>query len=174
MKVLVAYATAAGSTVGVATRIAAVLRTYGHVVATYGVDEITEADGYDAYVVGSAVHDQAWLPSGAAFLARERRTLQGKPVWLFSVGLPDSLRGPLRRWAGLEEPTILAHLREDVRPVEHRLFSGVVRADMLGKIGSLVFRAVGGRFGDFRDWQEIEQWAADIADVLADIEATTR
>ena len=174
MKVLVAYATAAGSTVGVATRIAAVLRTHGHVVATYSVDEIAEADGYDAYVVGSAVHDQAWLPSGAAFLARERQTVRGKPVWLFSVGLPDSLRGPLRRWAGLEEPTILAHLREDVRPVEHRLFSGVVRAEMLGKIGSLVFRAVGGRFGDFRDWQEIEQWAADIADVLADIEAMTK
>jgi len=174
MKVLVAYATAAGSTVGVATRIAAVLRTHGHVVATYGVDEVTDVADYDAYVVGSAVHDQAWLPSGAAFLARERQTLRGKPVWLFSVGLPDSLRGPLRRWAGLEEPAILAHLREDVRPVEHRLFSGVVRAEMLGKLGSLVFRAVGGRFGDFRDWQEIEQWAADIADVLADIEAMTK
>lgn len=174
MKVLVAYATAAGSTVGVAARIAAVLRTHDHEVATYSVDEVADADGYDAYVIGSAVHGQAWLPSGAAFLARERRTLRGKPVWLFSVGLPDSLRGPLRRWAGLEEPAILGHLREDVTPVEHRLFSGVVRAEMLGKFGALVFRAVGGRFGDFRDWQEIEVWAGDIADVLADIEATTR
>ncbi|WP_112273825.1 flavodoxin domain-containing protein [Lentzea terrae] len=174
MKVLVAYATAAGSTVGVAQRIAEVLRAHGHVVATSSVDQVTDAENYDAYVVGSAVHDQAWLPSGAAFLSRERRKFVDKPVWLFSVGLPGSLHGPLRKWAGLEEPAILAHLREDVTPVEHRLFSGVVRAEMLGKFGALVFRAVGGRFGDFRDWQAIEQWAATIAGALADIEATAR
>lgn len=69
---------------------------------------------------------------------------------------------------------VLAELFDDVIPVEHRLFTGVVTAATFGKIGALLFRAMGGRFGDFRDWDAIEKWSGSIADALADIEAASR
>lgn len=79
------------------------------------------------------------------------------------------MRGPMRKWAGLEEEDILADLLDDVAPIEHRLCTGVVTAEAFGKFGAWVFQAMGGRFGDFRDWPAIESWATDIADALADI-----
>jgi menaquinone-dependent protoporphyrinogen oxidase len=68
----------------------------------------------------------------------------------------------------LEENDILAELLRDVTPVEHRLFTGVLTAAAFGSFGALLFRAMGGRFGDFRDWAEIERWSASIADALAE------
>ncbi|MDX8052197.1 flavodoxin domain-containing protein [Lentzea sp. BCCO 10_0798] len=168
MKVLVAFASVAGSTAGIAEWIAGALLARGHDVVLRSVEEITGVTGHDAFVIGSAVHDQAWLPVAADFLTENRRGLRGKPVWLFSVGSPGALRGPLRRWAALEEVDILAELVKDVNPVEHRLFTGVVTAATFGKFGALLFRAVGGRFGDFRDWNAIENWSASIAAALAE------
>ncbi|HEX7307666.1 flavodoxin domain-containing protein [Lentzea sp.] len=168
MRVLVAYASAAGSTAGVAERITGVLQARGHDVALRSVDDVEGAEHYDAFVLGSAVHNQAWLPSASDFLAKQRLVLHGKPVWLFSVGSPGALRGPFRRWAMLEENDILARLLDIVTPVEHRLFTGVVTNTTFGRLGALVFRALGGRFGDFRDWDAIEKWGASIADALAD------
>ena len=174
MRVLVAYATAAGSTAGVAEWVAGALLAHGHEVVVRSVDEAVDTQSYDAFVVGSAVHDQAWLPVGMAFLAKHRKALYGKPVWLFSVGLPGALRGPLRQWAEAKEADVLAVLLDHVDPIEHRLFAGFVTRGAFGWFGALVFRVVGGRFGDYRDWAAIEKWTASIADALAEIEATTR
>ena len=162
MKVLVAYATAAGSTVGVAQRIAEVLRAHGHVVSTSSVDQVTDAENYDAYVVGSAVHDQAWLPSGAAFLSRERRKFVDKPVWLFSVGpLGTEIQDEE------EQPKQLDELREKLRPRDHRLFFGVLDRDKLGFGERMMVKAVKAPEGDFRNWDEIRAWADGIATELA-------
>lgn len=171
MKVLVGFATAAGSTGDVARRIAGVLSEYGHEVEALDVDDVRDAGRYDAFVLGSAVHDQAWLPRASEFLSRHRRTLADKPVWLFSVGLPGAFRGPMRKWATLEENDILAELVGDVSPQGHRLFTGVVTPRGLGRVGAWVFRLLGGRFGDFRDWAAIEAWAKQIAEDLVDIES---
>jgi hypothetical protein len=57
------------------------------------------------------------------------------------------------------EIDILADLLRDVTPLDHRLFTGVITAAMFGRFGALLFRALGGRFGDFRDWDEIEKWS---------------
>jgi menaquinone-dependent protoporphyrinogen oxidase len=168
MRVLVVYASVAGSTAGVAEWIAGAVMARGHEVVLRAVEEVDGVEGYDAFVIGSAVHDQSWLPLAADFLAANRRVLRDKLVWLFSVGSPGALRGPFRRWAMLEEADILAELLKDVTPVEHRLFTGVVTPATFGKFGALLFRAMGGRFGDFRDWVEIEKWSTSIADALAE------
>ncbi|WP_439657815.1 flavodoxin domain-containing protein [Lentzea sp. HUAS TT2] len=60
MKVLVGYATAAGSTAGIADWIAGALRARGHDVVVRSFDEVRGVSAYDAFVLGSAVHDQAW------------------------------------------------------------------------------------------------------------------
>ncbi|MFE2756977.1 flavodoxin domain-containing protein [Actinosynnema sp. NPDC059335] len=167
MRVLVAYATAEGSTAGVAERIGAVLRNAGHQVAVRPVEGIDAIRDYDAVVLGSAVHDQQWLPAATAFLARERLALAGRPLWAFSVGMPDAFRGRPRQWVLTEADDLLDDLLLHVEPKDHRLFSGVTRPAQFAWWRRPVFRLAGGRYGDFRDWAAIDGWARSIVHALA-------
>lgn len=172
MRILVAHASAHGSTAEIARRIADVLRAEG---ASVDVGPMSQHDGpgdYDAVVLGSAVHDQAWLPVATAYVHRHQAVLRTRPVWLFSVGmsaaLPRLLRGPARR---AQNRRLAAALREVVRPRGHLLLSGVAQADQLPGWAGVLVRGIGGRFGDHRDWPRIEAWARDIAGELT---TTTR
>src|SRR5687768_10132172 len=84
--VLVAYASAHGSTRRLAERIAAGLRRHGTRVKLAAVDEVTELRQYSAIVLGSPVYNQSWLPGASEFVQRNRDALASRPVWLFSVG----------------------------------------------------------------------------------------
>ncbi|MBR7825073.1 flavodoxin domain-containing protein [Actinospica sp. MGRD01-02] len=163
MHVLIAYATAHGSTQGIAEHLGKVLAAHGADVEVRSAGDVDAIDGYDVFVIGSAVHDQRWLPTAVDLVRRHAGELSGHPVWLFSVGMPGALRRPLNRWAYAEEPKLLAQFEGVLEPLGHRLLSGVVRPDQLPWTGRLAFRAIGGRYGDYRDWSEIEAWAATIA-----------
>lgn len=65
--------------------------------------------------------------------------------------------------AAKEEPKQLAAWRTCMIPCDHHLFTGVVRPEHVPLFGRLLFRLAGGRFGDFRNWAEIDKWAEDIA-----------
>jgi menaquinone-dependent protoporphyrinogen oxidase len=163
MHVLIAYATAHGSTQGIAEHLGKVLAARGADVEVRSADDVDAIDGYDVFVIGSAVHNQRWLPTASDLVRRHAGELSGRPVWLFSVGMPGALRRPLNRWAYTEEPKLVAQFEGELEPVGHRLFSGVVAKEQLTRTGRLAFRAIGGRYGDYRDWSAIEAWAATIA-----------
>ena len=118
---------------------------------------------YDAVVVGSALHDRAWVPEAVVFLSRHAALLAGMPVWLFSVGMTAALARPLRRLAEREGPSAVAPLAALVRPRGTRLFSGVVSRRHFPPASRAALRLMGGRYGDFRDWADIDAWAAGIA-----------
>ena len=124
-------------------------------------------NGYDAFVVGSAVHDQKWLPEARSFVRQGIAAPGSRPVWLFSVGMPGALRGPWKRLMYKEVPVIEADLAVPFTPRGHRLFSGVIRPEHLSRRGRLMFRLMGCRYGDHRDWSEIDGWAEQIAGALA-------
>jgi menaquinone-dependent protoporphyrinogen oxidase len=163
MMILVGYASAHGSTRGVAQRIATTLEKGGNRVETQPVDRVRGVSRYDAVVLGSAIHNQQWLPQATRFVRHNRDVLVGLPVWLFSVGMPGALPRPWRRLAEKEEQKVSAELRNVIGPRDHRLFSGVVVANQLSFMGRIIFRALGGRYGDFRDWRAIDAWAEEIA-----------
>lgn len=164
--VLVAYASAHGSTEEIASRIACRL-TDGDIHADLSpVTDVRDITGYDAVVLGSAIHDQRWLPEAMDLVDRCRTELTAKPLWAFSVGMPGALARPLRRLAMREEAKVRELAVESLRPRDHRLFSGVIRAEHFPPVGRIVLRLVGGRFGDFRDWPEIDRWIDEIAATL--------
>lgn len=173
MKVLVGYASEHGSTREIAERIAARLREYGHEVDVQAMGGAGRPDEYAAIVLGSAIHDQRWLPAARDFVHGHAALLAVRPLWLFSVGLPGALRGPWRRLAMKEKPMVIAEFRETVWPREHRLFSGVIRPEHISARGRLQFRAMGCRYGDHRDWPAIDAWADDIAAELSEIRKRT-
>jgi menaquinone-dependent protoporphyrinogen oxidase len=166
MKILMAYATCDGSTRGIADRIAARLRERGHDAESLGVNDVHDLSPYDAFVVGSAIHGQAWLPEATRFMEWHAPVLAARPTWLFSVGMPDALAKSLRKWAGKEGPKVVEPFQE-VNARDNHLFTGVVTKDQLPWVSRVVFRVAGGHYGDFRDWDAIDAWADEIATSLA-------
>ncbi|MBB5801206.1 menaquinone-dependent protoporphyrinogen oxidase [Saccharothrix ecbatanensis] len=163
MRVLVAYATAEGSTTGVAERIGTVLRRSRHDVDVLPVGDVTGVEDYDTVVLGSAVHDQRWLPEASRFLAGQRASLARRSLWAFSVGMPDAFRSRARDWVRTEADDLLDDVLLQVEPHDHQLFSGVVRPAQFEWWRRALFRLAGGRFGDFRDGAAIDRWAGRIA-----------
>jgi menaquinone-dependent protoporphyrinogen oxidase len=170
MHVLVGYATAHGSTKGVAQAIGDRLARSGHDVDVRPLhEELTQLGDYDAAVLGSAIHNQRWLPQGAAFLRTHSAALAERPLWLFSVSsVGDTTSFFHPRIAGLmrrvrSEPKDVATYRQLLRPHDHRSFAGAVERTHWDLFGHLFLRALGGTYGDHRDWDDIARWADDIA-----------
>ncbi|EMY32241.1 flavodoxin-like protein [Arthrobacter crystallopoietes BAB-32] len=165
MRVLIGYSSAHGSTAEIARRIGELLEQDGLAVDTLAIPQITDLHGYDAVVLGSAIHQQAWMPEAAEFVHRHAAELLARLVWLFSVGMSDALPRLVRGAARTGQDRRLAQaLRDVVHPRGHRLFSGVAQAEQFPAWIRVLFRCAGGRFGDFRDWVQIEAWARGIAE----------
>ncbi|WP_424886921.1 flavodoxin domain-containing protein [Streptomyces sp. XH2] len=174
MRILVGYATAHGSTRTVAERIAGVLARHGHAPDVESLDEAGPPVGYDAAVLGSAVHNGRWLPTGSDFIRRHGTLLASHPVWLYSVGSQGERSGAFGAAAAQrirvareqQRSGELRQLRNAVHPRDHHDFAGVVTAEHLPLAGRLAVRAMGGHFGDHRDWTEIDDWAESVARAL--------
>lgn len=172
MRVLVGYASAHGSTRGVAERVATMLVVSGVEVEVHPMDEPVDLAGFDAAVLGSAVHDGRWLPEGAAFVARHADALASRRVWLFSVGTigdHSSALGPRatkKFQARYPGPKDLSRFRDLIRYREHRGFAGVMSKHDWPRRGRMFFRLMGGTYGDHRPWPEIDAWAESIAHEL--------
>lgn len=166
MRVLVAYASVHGSTESIAERIAGVLADRGVAVTTSPMARAGDAGRYEAFVLGSAIHNRAWLPEATGFVARSRDVLVRRPVWLFSVGMPAALRGPWRSFAGKEAAAVLAGPLAGLGARDHVLFSGVIAPEHITRTGRLLFKAMGCRYGDYRDWALVDAYAAGVANAL--------
>jgi menaquinone-dependent protoporphyrinogen oxidase len=166
MTVLVGYASAHGSTRGVAERLGTRLTELGCAADAVPLDSAVDPAAFSAVVLGSAVHSQRWLPAAEDFVRAHREVLAERPLWAFSVGMPAALRGPWRRFAGKEETVILDTLALPASLRGHRLLSGAIASEHIGRIGTWIFRLLGGRFGDYRDWDAIDAWAGEIAKAL--------
>lgn len=162
MRALVAYASVHGSTRSIAERIAARLGEQGLRAEALPAEAVADPRAYDVFVVGSAVHDMAWLPPALTFARRNAPLLAGRGVWLFSVGMPAALRGPWRTLVTREEDQVIGDLADDLGPRGHRLFSGVIEPGHLTRAGRVRVRAMGLRYGDYRDWPAVDAWAREI------------
>jgi menaquinone-dependent protoporphyrinogen oxidase len=163
--VLVGYATAAGSTAGIAERIATTLTAQGCDVACRPVGPDLDPGEFDALVVGSAVHNRAWLRPALDFLGRVPARA-GRPVWCFSVGGLDPRGALASRMTASEVRRVEKDFPPGIRPRQHRFFGGIVEMRGVPLWGRLFWRAMGGRAGDHRDWPAVESWAREIATEL--------
>lgn len=171
-RVLSGYASAYGSTKGVAVRIGEILSAEGFDVDVLAYDEINSIDAYGAAILGSAIHNQQWLPPAADFVRAHGTALTAQPLWLFSVcSIGDTSSFFSARVARLmrrrrREPSIISEVRSQLDPRDHRYFAGVIERSHWSLAGNLFLRLCGGTFGDHRDWSDIEKWASGIATSL--------
>jgi menaquinone-dependent protoporphyrinogen oxidase len=168
-KVLVAYASRAGSTKGIAEFIGEKLREHDIQVDVLGVDSVKNVAGYDAFVIGSALYMYRWLKEARQFVEENRSALAARPVWIFSSGPTgphpaDSKGRDLKEVSGPKE---IDELRRSLSPRDHQVFFGAFYADRVKGVMGFFARATPKEDqGDFRNWEEIGAWADTIASVL--------
>lgn len=159
MRVLVTAASRHGATHEIASAIAAGLSRRGVAAEARPTEELGSLDGYDAFVVGSAVYIGRWLEPAQRLVEEHAGMLAAAPVWLFSsgpLGPPDALKPE-------GDPVDVAGLVETTRAAGHRVFAGRLDRNLLGFGEKAVVVAVRAPEGDFRDWEAIDAFAGEIA-----------
>lgn len=162
MNVLVAYSSKHGSTKEIAERIALDLTQDGASAEARPVTADVDLGLYDAFLIGSAVYYGRWMGEASGFVRRNASVLRERPVWLFSSGpIGDRVKdGRDQRETAV--PTDVAELTPLVAARGSRVFFGKVdRADLHGLdavVGNLMKLQ-----GDYRDWDDVDAWARDIA-----------
>ncbi len=169
-RILVAYATAAGSTGGVAELIGRTLADTPSAVDVRPVQAVTQLDEYDAVVLGSAIHGGKWLPEAVEFLQSNRDRLNQVPTAFFLVGLMAAKNSQGDRDL---VANYLAEQRELVQPVaEGRFVGALFTQDFPGFTGFgmrffIAYCGLGFRGGDFRDPAAIRAWAEGVRPLMA-------
>ena len=158
-KILVTYATRAGSTFEVAARVAEVLRAAGATVDVKPVTAVHEVKGYDAVVVGSAIRKGQWLPEAVGFVQAHHETLRHIPTAYFLVS------GFLRDDTPEMQRKVLAYLdpvRKILEPTSIGMFAGKMDYSEMDGLDRSIAEAVSSSEGDWRNWEAIRSWAHDL------------
>ena len=167
MTVLVAAASKHGATQEIAERIGAGLADRGVGVEVRNLRDVDDVARYDAFVVGSGVYLGNWLKEARRFVETHAAELAVRPTWLFAsgsiVGDPPPADDPDALRTGLAEELV-----ERTGAREHKLFAGKIEMSKLGFLEKAAVRGAHATEGDYRDWREIDDWAARIARELGD------
>lgn len=155
-KILVAYATKAGSTAEIAQFIGKTLCENGALVDVRPVKEVHSLHGYDAAIVGSAIRMGRWLPEAVKFVETHKAALSQMPTAYFLVSLFLSEGTPEIR------KTVQAYLdpvRAILEPDSIGLFPGKMDYSKLSWLDRQAAKMVKASEGDHCDWQAMRAWA---------------
>ncbi len=168
-KILITYASVAGSTALVAEAIGNKLAEGGVQVDVLPMKNVKDLSPYSAVVAGSAIHGQKWLPEAMAFMHEHRSELASKPFAAFmvcitlSMAKADQYREGLKNW--------MSPVRTLVNPVSEGYFAGALDFSKLPfSFNVLAMRLVVQtgmwKEGDHLDRKAILEWAENLSPLL--------
>ena len=159
-RVLVTYASRMGSTQEIAETIGRELQTFGIDVVVAPCADNVNPEGFEGVIIGSAIYTRRWLKAATKYLKRHAHGLDPKRHGCFTA----VRAAKERRRTGARAKGCRRAVRYDLpAPVT---FGG--RLDIEHATGpvSRWMGADGPLSGDFRDWDRIRAWAAEIAHQL--------
>jgi menaquinone-dependent protoporphyrinogen oxidase len=165
VKVLVSTASRYGATAEIGEAIARGLSAHKLDVSIGSPAHVASLDGYDAFVLGSAVYMGRWLDDARQLVQRVREERGARPVWLFSSGPVGDRSRKLVQQMGVDRNE-LARLIEATGAREHKLFAGTLERRRLNRRQRAALLIMRGMEGDFRDWQDIARWSEHVAGEL--------
>ena len=162
-KVLIAHASWAGSTAAIAERVAEVLNRNGFTAEAAPAGKVKDVSGYDAVVLGTAVHAGKLKPDALKFVDRNNTDLNRRPFAAFDVcmtmkGCDEESKSRARAY--------LDPLRTHVKPLSEGLFAGAYDQQKLDFVSRQIMKMIKAPPGDFRKWDEIEAWAASLVQLF--------
>ena len=168
-RILVTYASRAGSTAEVAQAIGRTLTDGGAVVDVMPMQDVTDLSAYRAVVTGSAIRGSKWLPEAVDFIQEHRSTLTQKRFAMFTVCITMAMKNAEKYRTGVMD--WVAPVRALVKPLSEGLFAGMLDFSKLPfNWDTLMLRLTValGIFprGDHRDWNAIRSWAENLKPLL--------
>jgi menaquinone-dependent protoporphyrinogen oxidase len=160
MRVLVTAASKHGSTIEIAQRVGDQLAAAGLEANVMPAEAVQDFGDYDAVVLGSAIYAGQWLGSAKDLVRRHGRDLMARPVWLFSSGPIGDPPKPH------DDPVDAAGMVAATGARGHRVFPGLLDRGRLSFGERAIVVALRAPYGDFRDWDAVREWSAEIAESL--------
>ncbi len=154
-RILIAYATRAGSTAEVAAVLGESLSSRGFAVHVRPVKEEPSLEGYQAALLGSAIRMGAWLPEMVKYIKANQAALQSLPSALFTVHILNTGQDAASRAARL---AYLNPVRLLLPGAEEVFFTGKMDFSRLSFVDRLIAKAVKAAESDQRDWPKIRSW----------------
>jgi menaquinone-dependent protoporphyrinogen oxidase len=169
--ILVTYASKYGATREIAQKIGEVLRQAGLQVDIVPVAHVRDIALYKAVILGSAIYVGKWQKEAVEFLKSNKKTLAGRPVWIFSSG-PTGEGDPLELVEGQRLPVGLQPFADRIHPRDIAVFHGFIDPDKINFIEKWTIKSLVKKpFGDFRNWDAITAWATAITKALKEEDA---
>jgi menaquinone-dependent protoporphyrinogen oxidase len=161
-RVLVTFASRMGSPQEIAEVIGRKLEASGMQVTVAPCADNVSPEGFDGVVIGSAIYTRRWVKAATKYLKRHAHQLDRQRTWLFHSG-PC---GEGARDEQVQAPKAVERVVVSLGLTAPVTFGG--RLDIDHAIGpvSRWMGAKGPLSGDFRDWDRIRAWAAEIAHQL--------
>jgi len=149
-----------GATREIGAVLAEELAAAGHEVLDVDPEEFLGPVGLDALVIGSAIYAGRFVPAVSEVLERHLGALREMPVWVF-------WSGPIGHGSGASgQAQDVRRQLERLRPRGTREFGGrLERAELVLRERAAV-EQVGAEYGDFRDFEAVRAWAAEILEDL--------
>lgn len=170
MNVLIAYATAHGSTAEVAHAIGRVLLENDMQVAVKDIRTVNELEKYDAFIFGSAIHSGAWIPDLTLFIKNNLHLIGTKPVYFFITCIRVMEHNGFEH---VMENYMMPDVMSKLNVQDKTAFAGklVLEETDWNERWSLAARYDGAVWpsnmnGDFRDWERIRAWGTTVAENL--------
>jgi menaquinone-dependent protoporphyrinogen oxidase len=160
MRVLVIVASKHGSTAEIAAALGEGLAERGITTVVNDAADVSDIEGYDAVLLGSAVYAGRWQKSARELVELRHEELAARPVWLFSSG---PVGEPLRP---TEDPVDVATITAAIGARGHRVFPGKLDKAKLSLAEKALVISMRVPDGDYRNWDEVAAWAGEVADAL--------
>jgi menaquinone-dependent protoporphyrinogen oxidase len=158
-RILVAYASKAGSTGEVAAAIGQALTVKGTTVDVYPIEAVPTIQDYQAVIVGSAIRAGKWLSAATRFVETHQSTLSHISTAYFTccMTLCEETEQNRRKALGYMDP-----VRSIVTPLAVGAFAGKLDYSKLSFLDGMMMKAHGAPEGDFRQWEAIRTWAGSL------------
>ena len=157
-RILIAFATRAGSTEGIASAIAEEFSTSGYDINTVLINDKTELKGYDHIILGGPIYMGA-MNEVKDFIRRNEDAVGSRLLGAFAVGMSfagddEEMQAPAR--------DALKNAIAPLKPKYYGYFAGMTDPKKLSFLQRTALRIVTSPIGDFRDWEAIRGWTQEI------------
>ena len=155
-RILVTYATKAGSTAEIAAKIGEHLSARGFAVDVINVKSKPDPKDYQAVILGSCIRMGGWLPEMMDYIKANQFALNATLVALFTVHMlnaGDDETSKAARTAYMDKVRAFVSGKEEI------YFLGAMNYSKLSMLDRFISKLVKAEESDQRDWDKIKNWS---------------